>query len=230
MQSIQRLGLVAVALVWSAGSCWAQANNAAAPTPNAAARKAAADAAQKQYDAVITATDAEFAAGDKLDREAAKSDAEFQKEMRADRDERWRDARKELRQDLGEAGFGDKALQDAILDFVEEQDLAREAVRAKAALCAAAVKDQDVEDAQIAKLLADYQAAAAQAQAKREAMLAALDAQVHFSDKPRLKTLLTLNGVLGSELWLTRDTLPDNTMEGMDLSFLFPQKPEPAAQ
>ncbi len=203
MKIIQRLGIVA-ALVLAMGPCWAQP--AAPPAP--------AD--------VQTAVQ-------RLEDERRQREADEQKKARARRDESWQRARKYLRDDLGRAGFGDRALQNALIDFVEEQDLAREAVREAAVACYRALDNQQMDDPEVQKLLDSYQAAAARAQAKREAGLTQLDAQIHFSTNPRLKTFLTLRGLIGQEAQLTANTLPDfgGFMQLYELRELFPSRPQP---
>ena len=141
--------------------------------------------------------------------------------VRGHRDARWKRARADLRAALSEAGFEDKALQDAILSFVEEQDLAREELRAIAARCSEALRDRDVAEAEITRLLESYQAASAQALARREAALVKLEEKVRWKSNPRLQMLLRLRGVLGSEAWLAGDTLGEST-DSFDLRVLYP--------
>ena len=141
--------------------------------------------------------------------------------VRGHRDARWSRARADLRAALSEAGFEDKALQEAILSFVEEQDLAREELRAVAARCSEAVRDRDVAEAEITRLLQSYQAASAQAVARREAALVKLEEKVRWKSNPRLQMLLRLRGILGSEAWVSGDTLGEST-DSFDLRVLYP--------
>ena len=141
--------------------------------------------------------------------------------VRGHRDARWKRARSDLRAALSEAGFEDKALQDAVLAFVEEQDAAREELREAAARCSEAVRDRDVAESEIVRLLEGYQAASARALARREAALVKLEEKVRWKSSPRLQMLLRLRGVLGREAWLSGDTLGEST-DSFDLRVLYP--------
>lgn len=203
MKGAQRLA-IAMALVLGTGLCQAQPAEPAAPAdPKATLQR--------------------------LMEERRQREADDQKQVRARRDESWRRASKYLRDYLGRAGFGDRALQNAVIDFVEEQNLAREEVREAAAVCSRALEDQQMDDPEVQKLLDAYQAATARAQAKREAGLAQLDAQIHFSTNPRLKTFLTLRGLVGSEAQFMASALPDfgGFSELYELQRLFPARAEP---
>lgn len=161
--------------------------------------------------------------------ERRQREADEQKRARARRDESQQRASKYLRDSLGRAGFGDRALQDAVLDFIEEQDLAREEVRAAAAECSRALDNYQLDNPEVQVLLDAFQAAAGRVQAKREALLAQLDAQTRFSTNPRLKTFLTLRGLIGTEGQLVSSTLPPfgGFMDLYELQQLFPAQPEP---
>ncbi len=152
--------------------------------------------------------------------EPRRAPATLEEMVRGQRDERWERERGVLRQSLEEAGLGDKALQDAVVDFASLQDVAREELRRVSARCWDALRDPDVKDAQLSVLLKSYQDAAATAQDARDKALAELDAKVHFTNNARLQMLLRLKGLLGSEAWLAGDALGEP--DSFDLRTLYP--------
>ena len=204
MKRVQCFGIAAAALALSTASGWAQP-----PAPTAP--EDAAQAAQRVMD------------------EMQQRQARQQQQTRARRDENWQRSLKSLRDSMGRAGFGDRSLQNAVLDFVEEQDLAREEVREAAAACLRALDDQQLDDPQVQKLLDAYQAATTRAQAKRDASLVQLDAQIHFSTNPRLRAFLSLRSLVGNEAQFTKNALPDfgGAMDFYELQEIFPPRPKP---
>jgi hypothetical protein len=140
--------------------------------------------------------------------------------VRGQRDDRWRRERGNLRRSLEEAGFVDKAVQDAVVDFAEQQDVAREELRAVAARCSEAVRNTELPEAELLRLLESYQAEALKAQDAREAALAKLDEKVRWKKQPRLEILLRLKGLLGNQAWLAGDALAEP--DSFDLRILYP--------
>lgn len=111
-----------------------------------------------------------------------------------------------LRQSFNQAGFRDLKLQDAVVEFVAEQEKSRLPVREAAAKVYLALRSKMVAgEESIAPLLADLQSAVEVAKTGREAATQVLDAEVHFSTNPRLEALLALNGLVGDASWLTSD-------------------------
>lgn len=205
MKSFQPFAILSTLLFCSAASSPAQEKASPAPPPKPATAPQAVEPKVVEPKAV----------GPKP------APGSLEEMVRGHRDARWKRARADLRAALGEAGFADKALQDAILSFVEEQDLAREELRAIAARCSEAVRDREVAEAEIVRLLESYQAASAQAVARREAALVKLEEKVRWKSSPRLQMLLRLRGILGSEAWLSGDTLSEST-DSFDLRVLYP--------
>lgn len=100
---------------------------------------------------------------------------------------------------LTDAGFEDKAVQDAIIAFIEAQRLARRPLLEMAQRIATGLRDENVTEAQIGDLLADFREASDDDKVRYESALRDLDAQISYSKKPRLEAFLTLIGVLGDE-------------------------------
>ncbi|PQV63088.1 hypothetical protein B1R32_11665 [Abditibacterium utsteinense] len=101
---------------------------------------------------------------------------------------------------LTAAGFTDAAVQNAVVDFIQEQASAREELQAKSAQIRTALQAQVVTDAQLAALLNNYRALSDEEAARRKKSLVALDAQIGFSAKPRLDALLLLAGITGEQI------------------------------
>jgi hypothetical protein len=133
--------------------------------------------------------------------------------------------RQNLRRSLADVGLKEKAEQDAVLECVRSQDAAREDVRAAAAACAHSLEDEDLPDAAVTKRLDEYSAVSARALQQREKALAELDKKIRFSTRPRLKALLMLRGVIGTEAWLGFE-LQSERVDETDLRVLFPRGEE----
>lgn len=224
MKSFQPFAILSALLFCSAASSLAQQKTPPAPTPKPRVAPGTAPAPVAQPvapEAKPDAAEPKAAEPEPKAAEPKRAPDGLEEMVRGHRDARWQRARSDLRAALGEAGFEDKALQDAILGFAQEQDAAREKLRAVAARCSEAVRDRGVADSEIARLLESYQAASAAAQAEREAALGKLDEKVHYKASPRLQMLLRLRGVLGSEAWLAGDTLGEST-DSFDLRVLYP--------
>lgn len=108
-------------------------------------------------------------------------------------------AEKRGRKLLTDAGFGDKAVQDAIIAFIEAQRVARQPLLEMAQRIAAGLRDENVTDAQTRDLLAAFRQASDEDKARYEKALDELDAKIHYSTTPKLEAFLTLIGVLGDE-------------------------------
>lgn len=104
-----------------------------------------------------------------------------------------------LRNTLAEAGFTDKAVQDAVIAFANGQDEERDDSREKVQALSQALRN-DASDKEVAVLLTDLREETKSAQAKRQAALRALDGKIGYSKKPRLDAILTLAGVTGEHI------------------------------
>lgn len=110
-----------------------------------------------------------------------------------------------LRQQFENAGFKDKALQDAVLEFIAAQEKARGPVRraANKVYLALEPNGDPTTPAGMNLLLTNYFAAVDDAKAQREAATKDLDAKIHFSKNPHLTALLTLSGLISEASWYT---------------------------
>lgn len=115
-----------------------------------------------------------------------------------------------LRREFAGAGFKDGATQDAIIAFWTEQEQSREEVRVAAGRVYEALTPHAVPTSQteMKHRLSDYLNAVARARAERETATGALDGQIAFTANPRLKTLLTVKGLIGDASWFTGYVLP----------------------
>ena len=104
-----------------------------------------------------------------------------------------------LRQSLTQGGFEEKTLQDAVIEFADEQIKAALSLREKTSKISDAVADKTTTDAQISVLLNDLHTAQAAEKARRAASEKALDAKINYTKKPRLEALLTTLNLIGEE-------------------------------
>jgi len=104
-----------------------------------------------------------------------------------------------VRMFMTHGGFPEKETQDAVVDFTTQQEKERQQVRDQGAKMVQALLNKDLKDDEVANQLADLRAAVDVMKGNREAVLAALDAKVQYSKKPRLEAFLTMVGLLGDE-------------------------------
>jgi hypothetical protein len=104
-----------------------------------------------------------------------------------------------LRATLTNSGFAEKALQDAVIDFVKEQEQSRMGVQDKLRKVAEALRTQAVTDTQLATLLAEWRVATEAEKTRHEDARKALDAEIGYSQKPRLDALLSLMGITSDD-------------------------------
>lgn len=102
-----------------------------------------------------------------------------------------------LRQSLTQGGFEDKATQDAVVEFANQQIKAALALREKASKVSEVAADKAATDAQISALLNDLHAAQVDEKGRRETAEKTLDAKINYSQKPRLEALLTSLNLIG---------------------------------
>lgn len=102
-----------------------------------------------------------------------------------------------IRQSLTQGGFDDKATQDAVVDFANEQIKAAVAMREKSTKVSEAVTDKTTTDAQISVLLNDLHMAQDDEKTRRETAEKALDAKISYTKKPRLEAVLTTLNLIG---------------------------------
>lgn len=102
-----------------------------------------------------------------------------------------------LRRAMNDLKFTDKTMQDVILAHLKQREAANVALQAKARDLGAALRNNAVPPAQLLTILAEYQGAVEADRASRREAEAALDAQVKYSQDPRLQTFLVLLGGVG---------------------------------
>jgi hypothetical protein len=95
-------------------------------------------------------------------------------------------------------GYADKTMQDDVIAFAAEQEKMLEPVREKHRKVAQTLIN-NARDADVATLMADLRASIEETNQKRLEAVAALDAKIGFSQKPRLEALLSMIGLTGSE-------------------------------
>jgi hypothetical protein len=116
------------------------------------------------------------------------------------RQQQMRQARAEsVRRMLTDAGFTQAGLQDAVVNFVQEQDEATRPLQEQARKVNQALRNGGMTEAQLATLLSDFRSDVAQEKARRAKALKELDAEIGYSKQPRLDALLTMNGLIGDE-------------------------------
>jgi len=104
---------------------------------------------------------------------------------------------------LRSAGVTDRATQDAVIAFDDESKRTRQPLLAVARELSAALADQtgtpEEQSTRQSDLLKKFQEAATEYKLTYETSLTELDTKINYSTTPRLKSVLTLIGVLGHE-------------------------------
>jgi len=103
-----------------------------------------------------------------------------------------------LRAQLVRIGVTDATQQDAILGFINSEIQARGALMAKGRDFSNSLRDDAVDDKQVATLLNDYDASLDDDAARHAKALAALKAQIDFPTHPKVEAFLTLLGLVGN--------------------------------
>jgi len=104
-----------------------------------------------------------------------------------------------LRMFMTRGGFPEQKIQDAVVDFMTQQEKEREQVRDQSAKMVQALLNNEMKDEDVANQLANFRAAVDVMKGNREAALADFDAKIEYSRKPRLEAFLTMVGLLGDE-------------------------------
>lgn len=116
---------------------------------------------------------------------------------RNNRDNNLQGPEQNLRRLMTQAGIGEGATQDAILEYVRNDLHARGSLREQGTKLIQALRAGAVTDEQMAALVADYRAAQQAEKSRREIAEAQLDAKINYSKNPRLEAMLLLAGVIG---------------------------------
>lgn len=136
-----------------------------------------------------------------------------------------------VRTSLGRAGYETPEVQNDVLQFLNEQEQARVAVRRAAAQIYQSIEPkgarpqgEPVGQNQMFGLVNDYLAAVQEEKARHAQAEIALDARIHFSDDPKLRAVLLLNGYIGEAGWFTGDTFMGASIIGSLTPFIHPNK------
>src|SRR5690606_24812923 len=100
-----------------------------------------------------------------------------------------------IRRQLNDAGYNEKELQDAIVEFANAQAQNEAASQEKVRALLEGISNG--ADADIAALLAQLRAEIAAAKTQREAALAKLDEKIGYTRSPRLEAILVVTGLTG---------------------------------
>jgi hypothetical protein len=101
---------------------------------------------------------------------------------------------------LSNAGFADKAVQDEVVSFANEQSKAMAKLNEQNAKLRTGLREQNTPAGPLTALMNEYNTAVAGENARRKTALDALDAKINFRKQPRLEAVLTTMGVVGDEM------------------------------
>lgn len=103
---------------------------------------------------------------------------------------------------LTQAGFNDKDLQDAVVNEAQVQQKAATGLQDKTRVLAEAIRMNALDDAKITRLMDSFTTAVQDERKARLDRAKDLDQKIGYSQKPRLRSLLTLTGIVGDEVAL----------------------------
>jgi hypothetical protein len=101
---------------------------------------------------------------------------------------------------LSNAGFADKAVQDEVVAFANEQSKAMAKLNEQNGRLRMGLREQNTPANQLTTLMSEYNAAVTAENTRRKTALDALDAKINFRKQPRLEAVLTTMGVVGDEM------------------------------
>jgi hypothetical protein len=104
-----------------------------------------------------------------------------------------------VRMGLTQLGVPEKETQDALVEYMNVQEVALEPLQEKQRALLMALANQQTTPEQITTLLTDWQTAATAEKTRRAQALKDLDTSISYTKNPRLTALLTVFGVLGDE-------------------------------
>jgi hypothetical protein len=129
-------------------------------------------------------------------------------------EERRKETEDRMRAMMTDNGITDTATQDAVLAYLANELQARGPLRRMGVKLQRALGNPDISDDQIKGLIADYQNAQDLENQRRTKAQSDLDAQIHYSQNPRLQGLLMLMGVLGDGPPLMQGPREPNQRDG----------------
>lgn len=145
------------------------------------------------------------------------------------RGESRRSSEEGIRRMLFQAGVGEPALQDAVLEYVREDLEARKPLREQGARLFRALREGDFSEAQLSVLVSEYRAAQTEEKKRQEHAEKLLDAKIGFSKNPRLEAMLLLSGLIGENsgpMMLPRRGSNERSRVREETKTDFPEKPE----
>ncbi|HEY0074833.1 MAG TPA: hypothetical protein VGB77_12075 [Abditibacteriaceae bacterium] len=101
---------------------------------------------------------------------------------------------------LSNAGFADKAVQDEVVSFANEQSNAMAKLNEQNAKLRTGLREQNTPAGPLTALMNEYNTAVTAENTRRKTALDALDAKINFRKQPRLEAVLTTMGVVGDEM------------------------------
>ena len=102
-----------------------------------------------------------------------------------------------LQRQLERAGYTDPAIVEAVTTYMTDREAARQPIRDAANALSQGLADENSTDADITKLMDDFDKAVAAEKTRNASAETELDKKVKFSKEPKLKAVLTLSGVIG---------------------------------
>jgi hypothetical protein len=104
-----------------------------------------------------------------------------------------------IRRTLERAGFTNQQLEDTVVAFDAYQEEGTAPLRAMAEKLVTAVSTVGTPDADVARLLKEFQDAVAKEKERRKAGRAELDKRIGYAKQPRLELVLTTLGLVGDD-------------------------------
>lgn len=114
---------------------------------------------------------------------------------------------KTVRTLLVQSEFNDLELQDIVIEYLRQQNLARAQPRLIAANLRDAIADKNTPELKLRQLMAQWQKASEQEQLRSEDATLELREILKLDERPRLDAVLHLYGLIGNETWSVSNAL-----------------------
>ena len=122
---------------------------------------------------------------------------------------------KTVRTLLVQSEFNDLELQEIVVDYLRQQNLARAPVRLVAARLRDAIADKNTPEATLLQLMTQWKKASDQEQQRTEDAALELRETLKLDERPRLDAVLHLYGLIGNEAWYLSNAL--GSMSGLGM-------------
>ena len=122
---------------------------------------------------------------------------------------------------LTQTDFNDLELQEIVINYLRQQNLARTQPRLIAARLRDAIADKETTEVQMSQLLSQWQKASDKEQQRTEDAAFELRQTLKLDERPRLDAVLHLYGLLGNETWYM-----SNALAGLSTLSLLPTPQE----